>query len=362
MRHKRFRGGSIALAMTVLAPILIVLAQGPSRGAEDVVVQDVAFVVRNTNRSLLPCPTDGQTHTIRGSLVAPASAFSAQAPAVTLLLHGGTGGEWHLRLPASGYDFAAGVAQRGHASVVIDRLGYDRSRTEAAPLGFLSCVGGEADIASQIVAALRSGTYTADGAPGIPFARVVVGGHSQGGLITMVEAYSFNDADAYIPMAWAGVRPGKGLALESYIAMQCASGGRTAEFDGSGPRGYASPWRTAEDEWKDVFYRPDPAFLALIKKLWNRDACGVHMSTAIDTVTGALLSARVSKPVLLVYGEFDRIFDPSTYPQYADRFTGSDDVTLEIVRDAGHGFFAENLQKAAESQNLVSAWLAARGF
>jgi dienelactone hydrolase len=99
-----------------------------------------------------------------------------------------------------------------------------------------------------------------------------------------------------------------------------------------------------------------------MEQFWNRDPCGTHGSGVIGKIPNTALSGRVSKPVLLVYAEFDEIFDSASYEQYRDRYTGSNDVTLAIVREAGHAFFAENADKATESQDIVSAWLTARGF
>ena len=38
---------------------------------------DVSFTVRNTNRSGVPCPSDGRTYTVKGTLVGPADALAA---------------------------------------------------------------------------------------------------------------------------------------------------------------------------------------------------------------------------------------------------------------------------------------------
>src|SRR5207302_9615935 len=88
--------------------------------------------------------------------------------------------EWSLCLQAvPSYDYAHELARLGHDSVAIDRLGYLPS---ARPDGNDICLGSQADIAHQIVHALRQGEYVMAGAAPTSFARVTLAGHSVGGL------------------------------------------------------------------------------------------------------------------------------------------------------------------------------------
>ncbi|MGH7821363.1 MAG: alpha/beta fold hydrolase, partial [Candidatus Binatia bacterium] len=163
----------------------------------------VTFSVVNTNESMVPCSSDGAAYQISGHLVAP----DALPAAVTLYLHGLGYGEWFWNFGAvAGYDFAAGLAADGHASVIIDRLGYGQS---ALADGNASCLGAQATIAHQIVGQLRDGSYTLDGvagttaSPNPAFSAVALAGHSAGGAIAEIEAYSFDDVDALIVMSYA---------------------------------------------------------------------------------------------------------------------------------------------------------------
>lgn len=66
-------------------------------------------------------------------------------------------------------------------------------------------------------------------------------------------------------------------------------------------------------------------------------------------------------PVLNVFGEKDpNLVMPLGAQQNALTYTGSDDVTLEILPGAGHTFILEN--GAPEARAVVHEWLAARGF
>src|SRR5947207_374947 len=70
-----------------------------------------------------------------------------------------------------GYDFAAALAQRGHVSAIVDRLGYGASDH---PDGTKSCIGGQADVAHQVVQGLRSGGYATSSGPSVRFRRVAL--------------------------------------------------------------------------------------------------------------------------------------------------------------------------------------------
>ncbi|MGH7857168.1 MAG: hypothetical protein ACREQY_07515, partial [Candidatus Binatia bacterium] len=121
---------------------MVVAAPRPAAAITDIAV---AFEVRNVNRSLVPCAADLQTYTIAGRLVAP----DAMPGSVALYLHGLGYGKWFWGFQAvPGFDFAADMAGRGHASVIIDRLGYDDS---GHPNGYASCLGAQADVAHQII-------------------------------------------------------------------------------------------------------------------------------------------------------------------------------------------------------------------
>ncbi len=140
------------------------------RGATDIAV---SFQVRNVNRSKLPCHADGKTYTVNGHLVAPRGSLShgVRMDAVTLYLHGLGVGQFFWRFRnVPGYDHAAAQARAGHASVVIDRLGYDLS---GKPYGKKICLGARADIAHQIITDLRTGHYSIGSRPAVPrFAKV----------------------------------------------------------------------------------------------------------------------------------------------------------------------------------------------
>src|SRR2546426_4739865 len=198
----------------------------------------VTFSVQNVNRSKLSCATDGGTYQIKGHLVGPRSMIASSTRrrrSATLYLHGLALGEWFWNFNAvPRYDYASAQAKAGHVSVVIDRLGYDSS---GHPDGNKSCVGGQADIAHQIVQSLRTGRYTLDGGKPLRFKRVALAGHSLGAVIAITEAYSFRDIDALLDMSFSFSSSPRAALTLGPPRDACLTGGQPAE-PGT-PSGYA---------------------------------------------------------------------------------------------------------------------------
>ena len=145
--------------------------------AADAASVPVEFRVQNVNRSAVACPADGREYTLRGAIVGPADVLADRRRAglaATLYLHEFSFGRFFWNFEGSrDFDWAARMADAGHVSVVIDRLGYDGSDQVG---GNDTCIGAHADMARQVVDQLRSGDYTAAG--GAPrFDRLVLAGH-----------------------------------------------------------------------------------------------------------------------------------------------------------------------------------------
>src|SRR5947208_11291228 len=192
MRLRLLPTGLLTVAFLAAAGAL--MPPAAAARTSKVVTRGVAFSVQNIDRSKLACTTDGASYQITGHLTGPRSALAASSrkrkSAATLYLHGLGFGEWFWNFAAvPGYDYAAAQAKAGHVSVTIDRLGYAAS---GHPDGNKSCIGGQADIAHQVIQALRKGTYSVAGGKAVRFTRIALAGHSAGAEIAMLEAYSFN--------------------------------------------------------------------------------------------------------------------------------------------------------------------------
>lgn len=190
-----------------------VQAGAPAMAATRVADVPISFRVRNVNRSKVACASDGKTYTVRGNLVGPAAKVnSGSVDSATLYLHGLSFGEffWHFQ-QAKGYDYTANQARNGQVSVVIDRLGYVSSDK---PNCNRVCVGSRADMTHQMIMQLRSGHYRVTPAGhGPSVSHVVLAGHSYGGQIAQVEAYSFGDIDGLVVNRL--LRPGAVGAVEA---------------------------------------------------------------------------------------------------------------------------------------------------
>jgi pimeloyl-ACP methyl ester carboxylesterase len=339
----------------------LALAVVPARAEEPVAIP-VSFDVVNTNTSKVPCPTDGKPYTVEGDLVGLPSDLAASERAVTLYLHGSTISRFQWRMPVPGYDYAWEMAKLGHVSLAIDQLGYEAS---GHPDGNAMCVGGLADIAHQIVGKLGSGDYRANGAQGGPtFQKIAIAGNSMGGVVAEIETYSYDDVDGLILFGAGDLTVSIVLALPRArdFAVKCAQGGEPPEDGWTEPLGYAYTWPSAEAELDDVAYEIDPAVAAAFAEIRNRDSCENQGSVAEGLAFNNLYSWQIDVPVLLMYGEHEKLFGPQPWAGEIQKakMIGSDDVTLVVNENEGHVGMLE--VHADVFRARVSAWLTPRGF
>jgi pimeloyl-ACP methyl ester carboxylesterase len=319
----------------------------------------VAFEVRNTNRSGVPCVSDGVPYVVRGHLVGPRAALRRDGTGtVTIYLYGWETGEWNWRLKdVAGYDHAAEMARLGHVSLTIDELGYDASDH---PQGFWTCMGAQADITAQIIEQLRTGAYAiGDGGLGLPFSTVVLAGHDVGGLIAEVEAYSFGGIDGLILVTYADQDFTPYIIQTSVEAdLACAQGGEPAEDEPGSPSGYIH-YITAEEFEDKLFVNADPAVVTAALRLRNRNPCGMLTSTKHAIAVNQLRTPEIAVPVLVVFGDDDTVvWNRAGMESQQDNFTGSDDVSTVFVPDAGH--FPMFERTADLFRGALSRWLHSR--
>jgi pimeloyl-ACP methyl ester carboxylesterase len=347
---------------SILTMLLVCATAGaPGVAGAKVVDRPVTFAVQNVNRSALACSSDGAAYEVRGHLIGPASQVGRGASAgrhsVTLYLHGFSvgGAFWNLSaVPRQ--DYAAAMARAGHASVVIDRLGYGSS---GHPEGNQTCLGAQADVAHQVIGELRSGDYLLDdGAEPLRFDRVALAGHSAGGLIANLEAYSFGEVDGLVAMSFT---PQVTLgAFELFYASRivCDAGGEPSTS--GGPGGYAYFGQTEAEFQASAFHSADPAVREVATRLRSRDPCGDGASIINALVLDLKSLSRVAVPVLLVCGREDAVTPEFACPYLKRRYVGSRDVSLSFVPKAGHALPLE--RSAPIFRRRVATWLSAHGF
>lgn len=330
---------------------------GPS--SQPIVDIPVSFEVDNLNRSLLACESDGQRYTIRGHITGPASMLDDPERSIAVHLHGGTVDERHYRSEVPGYHYAYDMAARGHTVLTVSELGYGDS---GLPHGAQVCKGSQADTIHQVIEQLRAGTYTSAGARPA-FARVAVGGLSQGGATSQIVAYSWpDDVDALFQLGMGNVllpTPTLTANLAMGEAPACGSGGY--EKHAGGPDGYAHTWPSAEAEIADAYTDPDPAAAAGFAALRQRDPCGVLTTTGNAVANGNAYLDRIDVPVLVLFGRDDQLFQPPTQELQAQRFTGSTAVTFVQLDGTGHEVVLDRgqLGQARAFRDAMSAWFGA---
>jgi alpha/beta hydrolase family protein len=339
-------------AAAFLAVLCLAAFASTAARADGIVVRDVSFRVQNSNTSGVPCPSDNAGYTVHGHLVGPQSVLTGPPPrAVTVYLGGEDAGEWNWRLTAiPGYDWPADMARLGHVSLTIDMLGYGAS---GHPDGEQSCWGSQADVAHQIIAQLRKGTYAVGRGLPVKFTTVVLAGHDAGGAIAEIEAYSYKDIDglALVTYADQGFTP---LLMErlARAGTVCAGGGEPA-YPG-GPGGYYYMERPDEYE-PDLFYDADPAVIDAVIRLRERNPCGgIAWATPAVTIN-PVRDAEIKPPVLLVIGREDKIWTQDGWALQQGHFSGSSDVTAVSIRRTGHyPMFERTLPRFRE---IFANWL-----
>lgn len=129
----------------------------------------------------IPVTLVGQQETVYGRFCRPESAST-----VLVLVPGGTytSGYWDLPASLGLVSFRAGMNGHGYATLVIDRLGTGRS---SRPVSALLTTLTQADVLHQIVGRVRA-----------DYAKVIVGGHSLGAAISLVEAATYRDVDGVL--------------------------------------------------------------------------------------------------------------------------------------------------------------------
>jgi len=354
MGKRLVAAGSAATALVAA----LVVAVPPAR-ATAVFDQAASFTVINKNDSKFPCSSDGHTYHLAGRLIAPSPPQSPTARGVTLYVHGSGGSApWHLQGVADYADYATQMALAGHTSMIVDLLGYGAS---GLPDGNQTCFGSDADVLSQVIADLRSGSYTVGGRPGPTFAHIALAGHSAGGLRVQVEAYSFGGVDALLIMGIADQISNAGIAVTVPYARateQCLSGGQSKYDTKPSPGGYAYVFHLPQES-DTVFFNAEDTVINALAPRYERDPCGDINSSGEAWVNDEAYVPTITVPVLVVCGDHD-VESPQDCFDQLTRYMGSRDKSLAIIPDSGH---MVQLQRTAPTfRQVVSNWLTARGF
>ncbi|AOS65613.1 alpha/beta hydrolase [Actinoalloteichus hymeniacidonis] len=348
--------------VSALAAVIAVtgIAVSPAAAADqetEIIDVPVSFTVQNINRTLNQCDTDGETYTVHGYLTGPAEVLTEGDPPVTLYVHGTNTAQWIWRLDVEGRNYVEELAERGHVSVSIDRLGYGEN-----PLsnGFDTCTGANADVAHQVVEQLRAGDYQVDGdapaAEGIEFSQVFMGGHSSGALVAELVAYSFGSIDGIVSTGWAAIGITSETARRFFPMFDSCQ--RTiapgAEVEAGQTPGYVYFDQTLDDFYQgSVSDTIDPVVREAIADRHVPSPCGVMVSEPLSILEDLTHLADIEVPVHFVFGAEDTLREG--VEPYPGLFTGSEEISEITIPDAGHIMLIDN--NAELVYDSIAEWL-----
>jgi pimeloyl-ACP methyl ester carboxylesterase len=134
----------------------------------------------------IPVTVAGVPLTMYGRLCVPAGATTVQ-----ILVPGGTYNStyWDISYTPETRSFRLAMNKAGYATLAVDRLGTGRS---SMPLSATLTATAQALALHDVVTAMRSGSL------GPKFDKVVIGGHSIGSAMAMIEAGMFRDVDGVL--------------------------------------------------------------------------------------------------------------------------------------------------------------------
>lgn len=225
-------------------------------------------------------------------------------PTVLLLTHGITYGTWYWDFPYKPevYSIVNHLNKAGYATLAIDRLGHGRS---AHPPSVLTLMGGQANIAEQLISKLKAGKVF-----DIKFNHVGTVGHSYGSGISHLNAATYNQSDAVFLTGW-----GHRLTADSLVQLVAPGlGSQPAALD---PRVSSEPWSLDPgylmplpgSRGQTALHHPsntEKAVVELDDKLANSVTLPELATFAPPEYTGA--SKAIKVPTFILTGQFDYLF------------------------------------------------------
>jgi hypothetical protein len=325
----------------------------------------VSFQVTDSNHSQALCAPlsggNGKTYTVRGHLTEPSSAVGKAVP-VVLYKHGHGTGEWFWNFDkVSGYNYAKQMAQKGFASVTVDKLGYGDS---GKPPGDDVCYGTEATVSHEIIQDLRTGNYHTDSGSPVSFQTVGLAGAAQSAFDAEAEEYSFHDVDALMLFGFVDGPVSPALLTNYGINfVNCAV--NPLHQDGSdSPGGYQYRERTDKQYIADDFYDADPTVEKAATKMRSKDPCGYPFSapqTLLSNNFRELLTPDADTPLLSVTPDHDGNVVSALAPSYKNlEFARVHDKTVTTLN--GTGTFFTLGHSAGQFRSLVANWLDGHDF
>lgn len=242
----------------------------------------------------VPVSTLTVTGTMHGTLCLPGGPTST----VIVLVPGATYNSvyWDLPYQPQTYSFARAMNQAGYATFAVDRLGTGQS---TRPLSAQVTVLIQAAAVHDVIQHLRAGNI-GDTA----FSTVILGGHSLGSAISIVEAATYHDVDALL------ITGASHVVNPVNAALLLSSNIHSVSLDPGFPNHDAGYLTTVPGRRYAAFHAPDSVDAQVIAL--DEETRDVVSTTEIPDGLGlgfvAPYSALVTVPVLVAMGERDGFF------------------------------------------------------
>ncbi|SMC72882.1 alpha/beta hydrolase [Kibdelosporangium aridum] len=268
--------------------------------------------------------------TMHGTLCLPAGPTP---DTVMVLVPGATYNSvyWDFPYQPNTYSFTRAMTQAGYATFAVDRLGTGQS---TRPLSAQLTALVQADAVHDVIQALRAGSVG-----GTAFSKVIVGGHSLGSIISIIEAATYQDVDALL--VTGASHQLNTVNSATLVTVHLRSVALTPGF----PNHDAGYLTTVPGHRKPAFHDPDfvePAVIAL-------DEATKDVVSSVEAPDGLTLgvfapySALVDVPVMVTIGERDPIFcgalaQCTALFQVVERpyYLGAPSVDFFVLPTAGH--------------------------
>jgi pimeloyl-ACP methyl ester carboxylesterase len=265
----------------------------------------------------VPVTVAGTAQTMYGRLCAPQGAKTVQ-----VLIPGGTynNSYWDISYTPETRSFRQAMNKAGYATLAVDRLGTGNS---SKPLSALVTAGAQASAVHQVIQTLRP-----------RFSKVIVGGHSIGSAMAMIEAGTFHDVDGVLVtgmthrMNLITVLPVMANMIPAPLDLKFL--GKTLDL------GYLT---TAPGTRYKAFHSPGPnvqAATALDESTKDVFAATESVDTILLTNVLIPFTKLINVPVVIVVGDGDSHFCGSPL--------GSDCSSAAALRESESAFFAPEAQ------------------
>ena len=262
----------------------------------------------------VPVSVVGTAQTVYGKLCTPQGATTVQ-----VLIPGGTynGSYWDIAYTPETRSYRQAMNNAGYATLAVDRLGTGKS---SKPLSSLVTASTQASAVHQVIQTLRP-----------RFTKVLVGGHSIGSAMAMIEAGAYHDVNGVIV---TGMTHRMNLITVLPVLANMIPAPLDLKFLGTTlDVGYLT---TAPGTRFTAFHSPGPNVEGAMK--FDESTKDVFAATeAVDTIllTNVVIpfTKQIDVPVLLVVGSGDTHF--------CGQPLGSDCSSVEALRASEAPFFAD---------------------